>query len=73
MAIMEAAILKYLHSPTTSLDEPVFDRQGSYIDEGQSFTLHYVFTNNVTAKWNSWLANVTVDWLHVLDRDSCWM
>ena len=34
----------YLRSPTISLDEPISDWRGSYIDD-------------VTDKWNSWLVD----------------
>ena len=32
---------KHLHSPTSSLNEPILDPRGSYTDEQHSFTRRY--------------------------------
>ena len=52
----------HLHLPTNSLEEPMMDQQGSYIDERKSFTRRYV-----TDKWNSWFDDVMFDKRHVME------
>ena len=56
--------VKYLHSPTNSLNERLLDPRRSYTAE--RLVRATLRVSDVTDKWNSWMADVTFDWRHAM-------